>query len=40
VEQGLVTLNHVRPATYVGTGKVDEIAGLVKGHSASVVVMD
>ena len=40
VEQGLVTLNNVRPATYVGTGKVDEIAGLVKGHSASVVVMD
>jgi GTP-binding protein HflX len=30
----------VRPATYIGTGKVDEIAGLVKSHSASVVVMD
>ena len=40
VEQGLVTLNQVRPATYIGTGKVDEFAGLVKSLSASVVVMD
>ena len=30
VQAGLVTLNQVRPATYIGTGKVDEIAGLVK----------
>ena len=29
VEQGLVTLNEIRPATYIGKGKVDEIAGLV-----------
>ena len=40
VQEGLVTLNQVRPATYIGTGKVDEIAGLVKSLSASVVVMD
>jgi len=40
VQAGLVTLNHVRPATYIGKGKVDEIAGLVKSLSASVVVMD
>jgi GTP-binding protein HflX len=40
VEAGIVTLNQIRPATYIGTGKVDEIAGLVKGHSASVVIMD
>ena len=40
VQEGLVTLNHVRPATYIGTGKVDEFAGLVKSLSASVVVMD
>ena len=40
VEQGLITLNQVRPATYIGTGKVDEFAGLVKSLSASVVVMD
>ena len=30
----------MRPATYIGKGKVDEIAGLVKSLSASVVVMD
>jgi GTP-binding protein HflX len=40
VEQGLVTLSDIRPATYIGKGKVDEIAGLVKTHEASVVVMD
>ncbi|HEY4141549.1 MAG TPA: GTPase HflX [Pseudolabrys sp.] len=40
VEGGIVTLSQIRPATYIGTGKVDEIAGLVKGHSASVVIMD
>ena len=40
VEAGLVTLNDIRPATYIGKGKVDEIAGLAKGQSASVVVMD
>ena len=41
VQSGLVTLNHVRPATYIGNGKVDEIAGLVeKSFEASVVVMD
>jgi len=40
VEGGLVPLQAVRPATYVGSGKVDEIAGLVKSHEASVVIMD
>ena len=40
VEQGLVTLHAIRPATYIGKGKVDEIAGLVKSLEASVVVMD
>ncbi len=40
VQAGLVTLNNIRPATYLGTGKVDEIAGLTKSLSASVVVMD
>ncbi len=40
VQAGLVTLNDVRPATYIGKGKVDEIAGLTKSLSASVVVMD
>jgi GTP-binding protein HflX len=40
VQTGIVTLNQIRPATYLGTGKVDEIAGIVKSHSASVVIMD
>ena len=40
VEAGLVTLSEIRPATYIGKGKVDEIAGMVKSLSASVVVMD
>jgi GTP-binding protein HflX len=40
VEAGLVTLQAVRPATYVGKGKVDEIAGLTKSLEASVVIMD
>ncbi len=40
VEAGLVTLSEIRPATYIGKGKVDEIAGLAKSLSASVVVMD
>ncbi len=40
VESGLVTLNVVRPATYVGKGKVDEIAGLTKSLEAGIVVMD
>jgi GTPase len=40
VESGLVTLNNIRPATYIGKGKVDEIAGLVKSLEAGLVVMD
>src|SRR5512139_3864926 len=40
VQAGLVTLSEIRPATYIGKGKVDEIAGLTKSLSASVVVMD
>jgi GTP-binding protein HflX len=41
VEQsGIVMLNALRPATYLGKGKVEEIAGLVKTHEAEVVVMD
>lgn len=40
VQEDLVTLNNIRPATYIGKGKVDEIAGLAKSFEASVVVMD
>ena len=39
-QSGIVTLNEVRPATYMGSGKVDEIAGLVKTHDAGIVVVD
>jgi GTPase len=41
VEQsGIVMLNALRPATYLGKGKVDEIAGLAKSFEAGIVVMD
>ena len=41
VEQGvIVTLHEVRPPTYIGKGKVDEIAGLTKSLGTSVVIMD
>ncbi|MBV9556843.1 MAG: GTPase HflX, partial [Pseudolabrys sp.] len=40
VDGGLVTLNTVRPATYIGAGKVDEVAGLTKTLDAGVVIMD
>ena len=40
VQSGLVTLSEIRPATYIGKGKVDEIAGLVKSLEATVVIMD
>jgi GTP-binding protein HflX len=39
-EAGIVPINDVRPATYLGKGKVDEIAGLVKTHEAGLVVVD
>jgi GTP-binding protein HflX len=40
VQSGIVMLSALRPATYLGKGKVDEIAGLVKTHEADIVVMD
>ncbi len=41
VEQsGIVMLSALRPATYLGKGKVEEIAGVVKTHEAGIVVMD
>jgi GTP-binding protein HflX len=39
-ESGIVMLAAVRPATYLGSGKVEEIAGLVKTNEAGIVVMD
>jgi GTP-binding protein HflX len=40
VDSGIVPLQQIRPATFIGKGKVDEIAGLVKSQEASLVVMD
>jgi GTPase len=40
LQAGLVTLSDIRPATYLGKGKVDEIAGLAKTLEASVAIMD
>lgn len=41
VEQsGIVMLSALRPATYLGKGKVEEMAGLVKSFDIDVVVMD
>ena len=30
VDQGIIGVTDIRPATYIGKGKVEEIAGLVK----------
>jgi GTPase len=33
-------ISQIRPATYLGKGKVEEIVGLVTGHDIELVVMD
>ncbi len=40
VDSGIVSLNTLTPATYIGKGKVEEIAGLVKTHEAGLVLLD
>jgi len=40
VESGIAPLSDIRPATYIGKGKVDELAGLIKSEEIGVVVMD
>ncbi len=40
VSSGIVPLADIRPATFIGKGKVEEIAGLVKTDDAGIVVMD
>ena len=40
VHSGAVPIADIRPATYIGKGKVDEIAGLVKSLGAGIVVVD
>ncbi|MBI4274464.1 MAG: GTPase HflX, partial [Rhizobiales bacterium] len=37
---GIVPIAQIRPATYLGSGKVEEIAGLVKSLDAGLVVVD
>jgi GTPase len=40
VASGTVTLGAITPATFIGKGKVEELAGLVRTHDAGLVVMD
>ena len=40
VEAGVAPLNEIHPATFIGKGKVDEFAGVVKSLDAGLVVMD
>jgi GTP-binding protein HflX len=40
LSSGIVPLADIRPATFMGKGKVNEIAGLVKSEEAGIVVMD
>jgi GTP-binding protein HflX len=40
VYAGVVLLAAITPATYIGKGKTEEIAGLVRAHEAELVVMD
>jgi GTP-binding protein HflX len=40
VTAGIVPVGDIRPATFIGKGKVEEIAGLAKGEEAGIVVMD
>lgn len=36
----IAPIGQIRPATYLGKGKVEEIVGLVRAHEADLVVMD
>ena len=36
----IAPVSQIRPATYLGKGKVEEITGLAAGHEAELVVMD
>src|SRR5438132_3035990 len=40
VSSGIVLLGGIRPATFIGKGKVEEIAGVVKADNAGIVVCD
>src|ERR1700748_2061965 len=36
----IAPVSEIRPATYLGKGKVEEIVGLIAGHEIELVVMD
>jgi GTPase len=40
VEVVAAPINQIRPATYLGKGKVEEIAGLIAANEVGIVVMD
>jgi GTPase len=40
VEALIAPVNQIRPASYLGKGKVEEIVGLVRAHHADLVIMD
>jgi GTPase len=40
VASGIAPLGGIRPATFIGKGKVEEIAGLVKSDNVGIVVVD
>src|SRR5215510_6419623 len=40
VSSGIVPLGAIRPATFIGKGKVEEVAGVIKADDAGIVVMD
>jgi GTP-binding protein HflX len=40
VDKGVAAVSAIRPSTWLGKGKVEELAGVVKSHEAGLVVMD
>src|SRR6202051_5302082 len=36
----IAPVGQIRPATYLGKGKVEEIVGLITGHEIELVIMD
>src|ERR1700710_3223200 len=36
----IAPISQIRPATYLGKGKVEEITGLIAGHDIELAVMD
>jgi len=36
----IAPISQIRPATYLGRARVEEILGLIKGHDIELVVMD